>query len=164
MAATDGLDRSRPWLRSRDKRVWKPSDWDGESWAKRHSCAADSRDTLGGLSLSRGHLIGSITDFLTSWEGQTCYIYIVTDIHLEHNLEKIKQDRCRERTSHLEHHQISHLEHPVLYWITPCPAETSHLEHPVDIIINIALKHIYVDCSSQLVECHWYHTLGKLHT
>ena len=40
---------------------------------------------------------------------------IVTDIHLEHNLEKIKQDRCRERTSHLEHHQISHLEHPVLY-------------------------------------------------
>ena len=90
--------------------------------------------------------------------------HIVTDIHLEHNLEKIKQDRCRERTSHLEHHQISHLEHPVLYWITPCPAETSHLEHPVDIIINIVLKHIYVDCSSQLVECHWYHTLGKLHT
>ena len=25
-------------------------------------------------------------------------------------------------------------------------------------------KNIYFDCSSQLVECHWHHTLGKLHT
>ena len=73
--------------------------------------------------------------------------YIVPDIHLEDNLEKIKQDWCREPISHLENHQISHLEIPVLHWITPCPAEASHLEHPVDIVnhshIFCIKKHIF---------------------
>ena len=70
-----------------------------------------------GHGLVSGHKHGAILVGLNCWinGGSIFFRFIVTDIHLEHNLEKIKQDRCRERTSHLEHHQISHLEHPVLY-------------------------------------------------